>query len=240
MMLQPETMDRFLRRKGDEARGTGMMARVLLFAPPSMQGRRRIDLGPKSKEATQRYWSRLDALLDEGSTFGKAGSATCHIIRFDPQAARSWASFAEWVEAQTRPGAKYAFAADHASKLPENVARVAALLHRFEGYDGDISEQVFQAAVEICEHCSEIYVATIPQENELQQHAARLYEWLVGIARANNWNGIKKSYVRRYGPNALRDNAVLDEALGLLAQCGRVRLESVMGRRGTTIVWLCW
>ncbi|MEF9967897.1 MAG: DUF3987 domain-containing protein, partial [Longicatena sp.] len=37
---------------------------------------------------------------------------------------------------------------DYASKMAENMARIAALLHYFEGYDGDVSIQAVEAAAQ--------------------------------------------------------------------------------------------
>ncbi|ASN99431.1 DUF3987 domain-containing protein [Escherichia coli] len=60
-------------------------------------------------------------------------------LRFSAEAERHWIEFYNQVESEMRMiGLLYDFK-DYASKMAENMARLAALLHYFSGDGGDIS-----------------------------------------------------------------------------------------------------
>ncbi len=105
-------------------------------------------------------------------------------IRFSTEAAEAWFNYAKWVESHINPMGIYQQAKDHASKLAENVGRVAALLHFFEGYDGDISFNTFIAACHICNSCSEYFVKkfnALPQE-EIDAQLLLVYGFVAQIS----------------------------------------------------------
>lgn len=125
---------------------------------------------------------------------------------------------------------------DHASKLAENVARVAALLHFFEGYNGDISLDTFNVARNICDMCSQYFLRKFDIRPQAEVDAEALWNWL----HKNQFNPIfsyrryiKKNDVRQGGPNQLRDTELLNKAINFLVKKGFI---SVVNNNGTKYI----
>ncbi|MCV5869670.1 YfjI family protein, partial [Escherichia coli] len=79
---------------------------------------------------------------------------------------RHWIEFYNQVESEMRMiGLLYDFK-DYASKMAENMARLAALLHYFSGDGGDISVTAVKAAVEIVAWYIEEYIRLFSKKEE--------------------------------------------------------------------------
>lgn len=131
-----------------------------------------------------------------------------------------------------QPGKHFSNARDHASKLAENIARVAAILHHFEGFSGDISLDTLRAAAQLCELSSEHFMQVfVPPPQELVD-AKVLDEWLTYRCRKQNELCIQRNVILQFGPNALREKNRLNQALMVLSDEGRIGL----GQIGKTVV----
>ena len=143
IMVQPAILQDYLETQGRNARDSGLLARALMYQPQSTQGQRYINNTTTSWEHIHRFNERIKSLLEMNvNQVGRERKA----IRFSTEAAEAWVRYFNFVESHMNPMGIYQQAKDHASKLAENVGRVAALLHFFEGYDGDISLNTFNAA----------------------------------------------------------------------------------------------
>ncbi|MEI7000729.1 DUF3987 domain-containing protein, partial [Klebsiella pneumoniae] len=56
---------------------------------------------------------------------------------------------------------------DYASKIAENMARIAALLHYFNGDEGDVSLTAAEAAIEISAWYVDEYIKLFSKQQEL-------------------------------------------------------------------------
>ncbi len=119
----------------------------------------------------------------------------------------------------------YHQAKDHASKLAENVGRVAALLHFFEGYDGDISLSTFNAAQRICDNCSKCFVQTFNAPLQEEEDANKLISRLDNINEPVFFYGryIAKNFVRQ---RVLRNTERLNKAINILVKRGTIVIVS--------------
>jgi hypothetical protein len=115
---------------------------------------------------------------------------------------------------------------DSASKIAENAARMAALLHFFEGREGDVGLETINQAIQVCLwHLGEfkrLFGAQAQIAPEMAD-ALALERWIHSLcARFPGVNSLKRNYISQYGPNQLRNKLRRDMALSILAHNGRV------------------
>jgi len=230
IMIQPELLTKYITEdRGKLARGAGLLARFLVCNPGSTQGTRFITNGTVSWTHCDAFNARVAELVQLNIEAVRSGNTTREVIKFSPEACARWFDIFNWIESQIAPGGQYAEAGDHASKLPEVIARVAALLHRFEGFAGDISPATLEAAYHICYACScdflQMFVMP-PQQTQEVQDAMLLDTWLQGY-RNTGQRYLEKNRIRQGGPNQLRDRIRLNRAIELLCQWGRIRVNRV-------------
>ena len=103
---------------------------------------------------------------------------------------------------------------DFASKAAENVVRLAALLHLFNGLTGEIATEQIEQATEIIHwHLleSKAILGSNPQTTQ-QQDAQKLLQWLV----EKELYEVAPRYLLQYGP--LRNKKQRDKAIEILLQ----------------------
>ena len=100
------------------------------------------------------------------------------VLNLSREATDEWVKFANFVEGQIRPGGYFERATDHASKLAENVARVAAVVSYFEY--GDVTVLVTACSMQLTFACAaqlilrSFFVSSTREERE----AETLWLWL--------------------------------------------------------------
>lgn len=220
VMFQPTVVEKFKATKGEMARGTGFLARSLVFRSRSLPGGRMVTDFTQSWDRYDAYSARMTALLEAGWLASQDEGFERRKIRMSPEAARRWAGYGNWVEMNLQGNGRYWNAVDHGSKLAENVARVAAILHFFEGFAGDISLETMEAAISIVDECSYDFVelfAPLPQE---LQDAETLHSYFE--RRRKDGRFFPLNYLRQRCPDELRKGGRYYRAVDLLAEQGRV------------------
>lgn len=226
IMAQPSAMKTYIDQRGEEARGSGLWARFLMCTPATTQGTRFVSNGTMSWEYCDRFGKRLTELLQKVVDGWEWGKEDRDMIRFSPEASATWFQYYNYVEGQICPGGRYADAGDHASKLAENAGRVAAIIHVLEGYEGAISKETLDWAIAICDCASQDFLSVfVPPPLEMRD--AQLLDEYLNRLRMNGYTQVAKNQVRRYGPNALRNVARLDCAIGILSHHRRVSMTRV-------------
>ena len=102
------------------------------------------------------------------------------------------------------PGGLYENAKDHASKLMENIARIAANLHIINKCHGDISWKTLNTAIHICVFFSKEYLNIFDSRPQHVIDAELLYTWLMEQAQNFNNNVLPKRWVMQYCPSKVR------------------------------------
>lgn len=226
IMAQPSAIKAYIDQRGEEARGSGLWARFLMCTPASTQGYRFTWNGATSWEHCNRFGNRLTALLQKVADAWEWGKEDRDVVRFSPEASAMWFQYYNRIEGQIRPGGCYMGAGDHASKLPENAGRVAAIIHTLEGFEGAISAETLAWAIAICDCASQDFLNVFnPPPLEVQD--AQLLDQYLNQYRMRGYSQVAKNHVRRYGPNALRSAVRLDSAISMLIQQGRASLTRV-------------
>ena len=150
------------------------------------------------------------------------------LLSFSTPAQIEWESIFNKIEFSIRPGGEFCEARDYASKVAENIARLAGVFHAFEGYEGTkISVETLRSATQVVLwHAKEFVRLFSPPDplHETIQDAYELQDWLVKLFRARSWEYVEKNFIRQRGPNKLRDKNRLDWALNCLSAGGRIWL----------------
>ena len=234
-MLQELVFNKYLERKGDQARGIGFLARGLIARPTSIQGTRFIQGEAIEPEALPKYHDRVTQLLQLRATMGNPdGEFNRAELHFSPEAQAEWVAVYNQIEQHINPGGVFCEHRDYASKVAENIARVAAVFHCFEGYEGvSISLQTLRSAVTVVLWYAQEFVRLFSPPDPLYEtikDAYLLQDWLLKIFRSRSWQVIPKNFILQRGPNPLRSKDRLDWALNCL--CAGARISgSTQGRK---------
>ena len=242
LMVQPETLWAFLARAGTLPRGSGFLARFLIAWPQSTQGTRAYRPPPASMTHVARFDARIRDLLDQPLETDAQGGLTPHVIELSPEARREWIAFHDGIEASIAPEGRFQDIRDVASKAAENVARLAALFHVLEnGIRGEIGARDVQAALSLVDwHLSESTRLLASLGVSAQMAAAiRLDEWLRAEALALHSDRVPTRHILQFGPNCIRLDESFRNALVILIERGRARLEQIGRRRYVAVnPWL--
>ncbi|PAU63678.1 YfjI family protein [Pseudomonas indica] len=241
LMAQPNVISRFMSKRGEEARGTGFLARFLVVKPRPMAGQRTnrtpCEL-PRREAFNARIRERLNpTLLSERQ-----------VLSFSEKAKDLWFRYSQNLEQQMRKNGLYYYLKDHASKLLENASRLAAVLHAFErSSDSDI--EISHSTLEFCwkfaHNCSRHFREHLANEPQIVTDTNLLACYLLNAAireeklatRHENTpyspdnlrHGLRKTFtltlVKQYGPSSLRGKANaerLEAAIDLLTRLGHI------------------
>ena len=215
IMLQPEIFKPHTGKKGEKVRGSGHWARYLVFNPESTQGTRLSMYQANSWEHLEAFDRRIREILNKARMARIVGDVEREEIRFSDEAAAAWYKWADRIEEAILPGKQFEHASDHASKLGENIARVAALLHYFEGDGGAISVETFNVALDICAECSDDFRKLfVPLPEEIRD-AVELDKRINRI-RDDGLRFIRRTYLHKRCPNAQRTGGRFFRALDVL------------------------
>ncbi|CAI1733780.1 Uncharacterised protein [Serratia fonticola] len=223
VQVQRAVHERFLRRQGDVPRGSGFNARCLsveVDESTSTKGYRVIDGRYMHRDGLDRFHERISELL-ESHVNGQPRKILC----FSREAQVRWMEYANHIEHQIRPGGTYHSISDIASKMANNIARIAALIQYVTEGEGEISRTKVDAAFDICQWYAYQALRMFSPKAECLQNtrdAGELLVWLDRKFREKNVMSMKKNDIRRNGPSGLRDKEKLAAALDLLAHTGRV------------------
>jgi hypothetical protein len=98
---------------------------------------------------------------------------------------------------------------------------MAAHFHWFEGFEGDISRETLELAINTCFWYSNEFVRLfVPPPQEVVD-AHELCGWFHQIQMSGQ-RYVRKNHIRQYGPNRVRDRRRLQAALDLLHVDGRI------------------
>ena len=233
LMIQPKVFQKYLDRRGDEARSIGLFARCFICSPISSVGSRYIGQAPSDWQHLPKFHSRITELLEKNFVELDDPDFKRPTLEFSPDAKQLWINAFNEVESYLSVGQYFGDISDYGAKFGENLARLAALFHYFSGETGDISYETTNRAIEICRWFMTEFkrLFSIPQEVPQEVADARDIEnWLAYRLQANNHmilDGIpyvKKNDILRSGPNSIRDKSRINAALHFMMCNNRIRI----------------
>jgi hypothetical protein len=167
-------------------------------------------------------------------------------LSFCPEAQAHFENVFNQIETAILPGGVFCENKDYASKVAENIARLAGVFHVFEGYEGAvISLETLQCAANIVLWYAQEFVRLFSPPtplSELARDAIRLDNWLIELVKKKGMPSfLEKSLLCRYGPNSMRQTDRMTWALELLQNANRLTIQVYgdnRGRNRKTVVYL--
>lgn len=213
-MLQPERMEHFLTTRGTEARGAGFLARALIIKPTSIVGSR---FEPYSITWVNRdlFNQKVEQLLAFNKQHFSQPNAKPLVMEFSKEATQRFKEISSLIETQSQYG-YYQHATDHASKLADNISRVAALIQFFEDGTTIITYNTLELAIRLCYNLySPQFISIFSPQSDTS--SSGLWAWLWGKFIAQQMNlqpmVIRKTEIMKNGPATTRKKSRLDPAL---------------------------
>ena len=235
LQVQADTLLAFFEKSGKLARGTGFLARFLLAWPDSTQGYRPFTEAPANWPNLAAFNRRITEILNQPVPIDENGSLTPLMLTLTPEAKVAWIEYHDAIESELASGGELFDVRDVASKSADNSARLAALLHVFEGGLGAIGAEAFEGASRIAAwHLNESrrFFGELALPPEMAD-AARLDRWLLEHCRREHTHCIGKRYTRQHG--TIRDGARLDAAINELASLDRIQVRK---DKKQIVIWI--
>lgn len=230
IMIQPDLLRQFLARKDGQARSSGLLARMLVAYPPSTQGTRFLNHSTSTYylPMLRNFHLRITQLLEAYyPPDGKVQSSPC-VLDFSPGAADTWRNLYNTVESEVAANKYLSDIRDHAAKIAENLARIAALFHLVDHRDTQIWKDSVDRAAKISNWYLLEFKRLFGENSEMSiehENAVKLENWLQEFFNKNNQQTyIPKSFIYTNGPNPLRNKRSLENALAILVRAGKIHL----------------
>lgn len=228
IQAQPDIMQRFVEKKDGNARSIGFFARTLFTYPQTTQGLRieneqRLEEIGHQKEVPE-YDQRIEELFKLNLEANQNSEFERFKLKMTPDAKARWVVLFNDIERSIAPGGRFENAGDHASKLGDNILRLAAVLHCMEnGIQGEIDRDTLEEAIRLGFAFSNefmSYFRTVPQE---ERDYWALKQWMdQKVLEGRRY--IKKSLIRQYGPNQLRNRERIEHILQIMVLNGEIQI----------------
>ncbi len=214
IMVQPAALAGFLKKSSTDVRGNGFLSRYLVCAPISTCGGR-YEAGIKfTNDNIDALNAKVTELLTKVAELEDYTNRKT--IHFSREAKVIWIDVFNDIEFKMGVGGMYQYARDHASKLSEIIARLAALLHCFEySMDEDISSETLLEAIRMVAYFSGQFMKVFCAPPKYVTDAENLKCWFGGYVNSGR-RYLKKNDILKFGPSGTRKKASLDVALGYL------------------------
>ncbi|WP_159278703.1 YfjI family protein [Variovorax boronicumulans] len=230
LMLQPEIFLRALKKENNIWEESGLLARSLFSFPQSKIGTR------KPPSGYEPVYGGLDAFNGEigkllDISYSKPLSEPIPPMRFSAEAAKIWSEYSTLIENFMIRGGPLESIRAMASKVSENIARMAAIFECFSHpiAPQKITRESVMCAIDVCQwYLVEHYFYFSRRENDpIEKNAELLLHWLNKKAMWNSLASIvpKKLIAKNATPHFLRRSSVWQPALDYLEHVGKVSLE---------------
>jgi putative DNA primase/helicase len=226
LQVQEDTLRAFFANTKGLARGTGFFARFLISWPTSTQGTRKFTEAPANWPALAAFNNRLTAILNRQAPADDNGALTPTMLKLSPEAKQAWIYCHDAIEKELATGGDLYDLRDVGSKAADNVARLAALFHVFNGSIGAIDNNCVESAGTIVAwHLQEAkrFFGELSVPTEVSNQI-RLETWLLDYCKQNHTNKVQTKIVQQKGPSSLRKKALIDSAVNELEELGRARI----------------
>jgi hypothetical protein len=240
LMAQPIIVEGAL--SDDVLLGQGFLARTLLSWPVSTIGSRLyLQANLRDEPTLIRYQARAADLLNRDLPLApnSQNELAPPALALSPDAGQLWRDFHDAVEAEMKPGGKFATALAWASKTPEQAVRVAGVLTLFDNPDGlEVDAATMDRAIELALwHLGEavrlVGTATVSRE-------VRNAESLLAWAHERNHRLLYSTLALHGGPACIRENRNFIDAMGELERTSwatRVEGGTVVDGKRRKNVW---
>lgn len=210
VMAQPNVFHNFITKRNPEARSIGFLARMLVTYPLSTKGTRIVSQEPQRWDNVKTFqictWNKLlhdKNEIDEGRT-------TRHLMKFSKSACLAWIDIKNRIENDVYPGGYLSDIDDAAIKMANNIARLAAVFHYFEGNTGEISIETLNSARDVGYFYIEEFKRLFSKRPDMPLFVSDAIDLEQSLLRwTQNHPGyemIQKCIISQFGPVQLRRN----------------------------------
>lgn len=230
LMLQPEIFLRALKKENNIWEESGLLARSLFSFPQSKIGTRKPPPGYESVYGgLEVFEAEVEKMLN--ISYSRPLSEPIPSMRFSAEAVKVWNEYSTLIENFMIRGGPLESIRAMASKISENIARVAAI---FECFNRPIAPQKItresvMCAIDVCQwYLVEHYFYFGRREiAPIEKNAELLLHWLNKKAMWNSFASLvpKRLIAKNATPHFLRRSNVWQPALDYLEHVGKVRLE---------------
>ncbi|HGM4988987.1 TPA: YfjI family protein [Pseudomonas aeruginosa] len=222
LLVQEEVLNKYIRRQGVESKGAGLWARALIAKPISLIGQRHIENFERSDLDLTQFESRVTELLELAYSKFLAGNLSRTLLEFSDGSKDKLVEIFNAIESASADGGPLEKCRDHASKLAENISRVAALVSFFERNSLEVDEDCLEFAESICMWCSPYYAKYYSSENKDEINAEKLLRFLKD--KKAHLFPYARTDIYYYGPHGVRTSEAVGRALDFLHRQGLVRI----------------
>ncbi|CEP36099.1 Putative uncharacterized protein [Halomonas sp. R57-5] len=218
IMVQPGVMDAFNKKGNNEHRNSGLWARFLAFVPESRIGQRTTGTW-KSLSNSSLFDKKSEFFLNKQIEILK-GESERYVMSLSNEAKPVFERICVYIESNSVLGMRYSSFADLASKMPENIIRLAAIMSAFdEGIKQPISVNSINRAIQIVMNCADDFIRVfyVPTKEEIDDNT--LTNWL-NSKKKLGYRYFKKNYIRRHVNPSLRSNERLEPSIQRLESKG--------------------
>jgi len=222
ILVQEDVLKKYISRQGEESKGAGLWARALIAKPISLIGQRQLESFEHSDLDLTQFESRLTELLEVAYNKFLAEDSSRALLEFTDGAKDKFIEIFNAIESSAAEGGSLERCRDHASKLAENISRVAALVSFFERNSFEVDEDCLEFAESICMWCSPFYAKYYSADNKDEINAEKLFRFL--MKKKAHLFPYARTDIYYYGPHGVRSSEVVGRALDLLQRQGLVKV----------------
>lgn len=219
-MAQPSAYQQFMVKKGRKAKELGFFDRAIFCrvsrdtAPPPHR-----DPNADS-QVTEWFRARVKALLDEAVDISE-GKKNRRLVCLSPEARNLLIDVEGFLREKVNAGGRYSEAVGYVSKFNRNAVRLAAIIHTFMEFEGDISYDTLALTCIIMKSSLEEYLDIFSGHAGATFLAESLDRNLQYFRNAG-MRMVSKSYFEKYGVVYIRDAESLDVAASNLKRSGKL------------------
>lgn len=237
IQVQPKAFERFKKKLGSRATDEGLWARALIaHVEPTPH---------QSVTFTNQTWTSTDRFNEECCQFllasveenGKPVNQMA--LKFDAQAEELWIQERQRVNQMKAPHGPLSDYPELCAKAADNIARIAAIIHVFGKYQGNISAQTLTKAIDTFAWFANEQIRVLtpaPQPPQELRDAHLLLQWLANYVRTRNLLCVQKTPLLKVGPRATRSSPRLNAALIVLWQQGVLEERQQEGSKAVYVV----
>lgn len=222
---QPEIFGAVLKRKGKDLINSGFLARSFILLAEPKDITTYSDIKSDTWEYLPAFHNKVTELLEKQYPgHGQLPTPERQCLTFSPDAENYWLQYENKIRQGTAAGGFFEEFPELAAKIPDNIARIAAIFHVFDGSTGQISLNTLKRAIQLCCWYAEEYVGVFSHQEEQQRlsDVELLENWLkANLSNSQNCK-ISKNLILQYGPSVLRKKIRLDAALEQLCNLKRI------------------
>ena len=228
--VQPEVFKRIMARGNGTMRDTGFLARTLIAKPTSTQGYRDCS-GAVLCETTMGNYAELIKRVMADQVERLECNRSSDIMVFDEEASISWHEEVRKIEFSLQDGELLYLCKDFASKMAENMARLAAIFQYVDTGNLSINYASVKRAAEFMWWYAQSFDNYINIElkdgNVTEDDISEFITWLLIATQCGRPTyGVRISEIIQYCPNKFREKDVLNYMTEKLIARGVIRKES--------------